>query len=73
MTDLRALGDQDGGELYYINIVHCDTVFTVCCFFGVGFRVICGFTRVCFGVGFAFLQGWLRVVSGCIRLYLGSV
>ena len=31
---------EDGRELYYINIVHRDIAFTsVCCFFGVGFRV----------------------------------
>ena len=54
MAGLRALGDYDG----YIKIVHRDTALTsVCCFFGVGFRFLCGFTRVYFkyfkvGLGF---------------------
>ena len=60
------MGDEDGGELHYINIVHRDIAFTsVCCFFGVGFRVIYGFTRVCFRVGSGFLLG---LVQGFFRL-----
>ena len=81
MTDLRALGDEDGGKLYYINIVHRDIAFTSVCmlFFWVGFSVIYGFTRVslglvqgCFGlsrVGVRLVYGFCRVSSW---VYFGS-
>ena len=42
-----SLGDDDGAS--------------PCCFFGVGFRGIYGFTRVCFRVGLGLVQDCFRV------------
>ena len=48
---------------------HRDIAFTSgCCFFGVGFTVFYGFTRISFRAGLRFLGGWFRIVSGCIRV-----
>ena len=71
VTDLRALPGR-WQRIVLHQYVHRDIAFTsVCCFFGVGLRVIYGFARVSFRVGSGFLGGWFRIVSGCIRVYLG--
>ena len=58
-----ARGDSPQGsawEMYYINIVHRDIAFTsVCCFFGVGFRV-----TVSPGFGLGLVECFFRVSVG---------